>query len=106
MADRLRARAAAHAGQRLEAGGYGALRQLGREPRQPRSGGERAVGRSDLGRDDDRVLHLHGRAWRGTDRVQIRPGMIKKVIVGVAASTIILAPALGLLAAGPATITC
>ena len=31
-----------------------------REPAQPRSDGDGALGRSDVGRDDDRVLHLHG----------------------------------------------
>ena len=37
-----------------------ALRQLAREPQQPRPDDSRALGRSDVGRDDDRVLHLHG----------------------------------------------
>ena len=36
------------------------LRQLDRQPAQSRSDRDGPLGRSDVGRDDDRLLHLHG----------------------------------------------
>ena len=45
----------------IDADGRRALRQLDGEPLQPRSDGDGAVGRPDLGRDDDRLLR-HDRA--------------------------------------------
>ena len=60
LADRLLARAAAVAAEGNEDPRQRPLRQLAREPRQPRSEGDRPLGRSDVGRDDDRLLHLYG----------------------------------------------
>ena len=48
------------------------LRQLAGQPRQPRSDGDGAVGRSDVGRDDDRLLHVHRRQHeRRHDRTEV-----------------------------------
>ena len=44
-----------------------ALRQLAGEPEQSGSDGDRALGRSDVGRDDDRILHLYGGRARHHD---------------------------------------
>ena len=68
LADRLLAGRAAGAAEGLEDPRRRALRQLGGQPGQSRSDGDGPLGRSDLGRDDDRLLHLHG----GRARTQAR----------------------------------
>jgi hypothetical protein len=74
LADRLLARRAAQAAEGIEAACERALRQLPRQSREPRSGRHRALGRSDVGRDDDRVLHVYGRfaSARGVGAVNAR----------------------------------
>src|SRR6185503_10521008 len=64
LADRLLARRAALLAQGLEDPRLRALRQLAGEPEQSGSQGDRPLGRSDMGRNDDRFLHLHGRGPR------------------------------------------
>ena len=61
LADRLLAGRAARIAQGVEASRDGPLRQLDGESQQSGRGRNRALGRPDLGRDDDRVHHLHRR---------------------------------------------